>query len=253
MNSTAPNLATEARLQHLVEQLDASGAIRISEAAAALDVSEMTIRRDIAELEERGLARRIRGGALPLGPQSFSERTRTQARSKARIASKLARFIPETGTIAFDASSTVMRAAAALTGATDLTIVTNGPETFSALQRRPGVTPVLTGGLLDPRTGSLVGPLASWSARQIIASRVIASSAGVHPEIGWTETVLDEADVKRSFVGTGSHVVLAVDSTKLGQRGTAVCFDWSEIDVLVTDLEPNDPRLDPYRSLAELV
>ena len=59
--------------------------------------------------------------------------------------------------MAFDASSTVMRAATALAGARDLAVLTNGPDTFQALQERPGLTPILTGGQLDTRTGSLVG------------------------------------------------------------------------------------------------
>jgi DeoR family transcriptional regulator, fructose operon transcriptional repressor len=253
VSSTQPNLASEERLQWLAARLAEAGSVSIADAAVELDVSEMTIRRDIVELEERGLARRVRGGALPLGPQTFAERSIARPRVKAQIAAKLAAFIPATGVIAFDASSTVMRAAASLAGARDLTVVTNGPDTFAALQGRPGVTPTLTGGRLDARTGSLVGPIACWSARQLTVSRFIASAAALDPTIGATELVLEEADVKRSIAEGADEVVLAVDSSKLGHRATVVGFGWDDIDVIVTELEPDDRRLAPYRGLARIV
>src|SRR6187431_2633944 len=108
MSRSQTSLAAEERLRWLSEQLDRSGSIAIYDAAATLGVSEMTIRRDLTELEERGAARRIRGGARAVGPQTFSERRATMGRAKATIASKLAPTVPPTGAVGFDASSTVM-------------------------------------------------------------------------------------------------------------------------------------------------
>jgi len=250
---TQTNLATEARLRHLTERLAEQGSITITAAAAELAVSEMTIRRDLVELEERGVARRVRGGALPLGPQTFAVRTQSRSRAKGQIAAKLARLIPSTGAVAFDASSTVIRAAAALSGAQDLMVLTNGPETFNALQGRPGVTPMLTGGVLEPRTGSLVGALAGWTARQLTTTRFFLSSDGVDPAVGSTELVLEEAEVKRAIAAGAEELVLAVDSSKLDRRATVVGFDWTAIDLLVTELDPADRRLDPFRGVVTLV
>ena len=253
MGRSQANLATEERLERLMHVLATEGSVVIATAALQLDVSEMTIRRDLIELEERGVARRVRGGALALGPQTFAERKQSRSRAKAQIAAKLRPFIPLTGTVAFDASSTVMRAAAALTGARDLTVLTNGPDTFQALQQRPGITPILTGGQLDTRTGSLVGGIAAWSARQLTVARFIASCTSLDSEIGATEIVIEEADVKRSIAAGAGEVILAVDSSKLERRATAVWVGWDTVDVLVTELDPDDPLLDPYRDLATLV
>jgi DeoR family transcriptional regulator, fructose operon transcriptional repressor len=252
MSATPINPIAEARLRRLSERLTESGSITIVGAAVDLEVSEMTIRRDLVELEERGIARRVRGGALPLGPQSFAERTQTRSPAKGQIAAKLAQFVPTTGAIAFDASSTVMRAAGALTGARDLIVLTNGPDTFRTLHGRPGITPMLTGGQLDPRTGSLVGALAGWSARQLTVSRFFASCAGLDAALGSTEVVLEESEVKRAIAAGAAETILATDSSKLGRRATAVCLDWTSIDVLVTELDPADPCLDPYRGLVTL-
>jgi DeoR family fructose operon transcriptional repressor len=243
----------EARLQWLTDQLQQDGAVSISQAAVQLGVSEMTIRRDLAELEERGTARRVRGGAVPVGPQPFATRHRTRARAKARIAAKLLPLVPEAGSVAFDASSTVTRLATSLTGARDLTVLTNGPDTFAAVQGVGGVTPLLTGGRLDASTGSLVGAVACQVASQITVDRFITSAAAVDPSIGACEASIEEAAVKQAFAAGAAEVVLAADHSKLGGRGLAVALDWDTIDVLVTELDPNDPQLDPFRGLARLV
>ena len=101
--------------------------------------------------------RRVRGGALALGPQRYSERFGVQARAKERIAAKLASLVPESGAIGIDASSTLQRLATSITGARQLTVATNGLEAFNALRERASGATVPTGGQHDPRTDSLVG------------------------------------------------------------------------------------------------
>jgi DeoR family fructose operon transcriptional repressor len=246
------NLATEARLDRLTERLRADGRVEITGAAEALGVSEMSVRRDLRLLEERGAVRRVRGGALAVGPQPFADRRRAAGRAKATIAAKVAGLLPATGAVAFDASSTVMRLATALDGARDLVVLTNGPETFAALQGTAGVRPMLTGGELEPRTGSLVGPLACRAAGQLAASHLITSAAAVDEVLGATEACIEEAEVKRAMAAAADRVVLAVDASKLDRRSVAVSLDWDAIDLLVTELSPRDRRLKPYRDVVEI-
>jgi DeoR/GlpR family transcriptional regulator of sugar metabolism len=80
----------------------------------------------------------------------------------------------------------------------------------------------------------------------------VASAAAVDPAIGSLEATLEEAEVKRSLAASGTRVVLAVDSSKLGQSAAAVALAWERIDVLVTELDRRDRRLAPYRALADV-
>lgn len=252
-SSPAGNLATEERLARLEEVLDAEGLIRIRAAAEALGVSEMTIRRDLQELEARGVARRTRGGAIASGPLRLDVRQRTKQRLKSRIARKLLELVPQTGSITIDSSSTMLRFANMLTERRDLSVLTNGIETFSALAGRPGVTPHIVGGVAQTRTGSLVGPLATRRLSEFRVDMALISSGGVDPDTGTTEPTIDEADVKRAACRRARRVVVAVDASKLGRKELARALDWNRIDVLVTELDPSDARLRPYRDLAELV
>ena len=253
MSSLQGTLASEDRLKALGESLDADGSVTIAAAAEAFGVSEMTIRRDLLELEQRGVARRVRGGARAIGPMSFAERRDAAPRAKGKIANKLAALVPTSGIVAFDASTTVMRVVAAIGNARDLTVLTNGSDTFVALQGIPGVTPLLTGGRLDPQTGSLVGPIACRAASELTVQTFFASAAAVDPKAGAIEMTLEEAEVKRTIASAAGEIVLAVDSSKLGQRAVAVGVPWDAIDLLVTELHPGDRRLDPYRELVEVL
>jgi DeoR family fructose operon transcriptional repressor len=240
------------RLEEIRARIEAEGRAKVVDLAVALDVSEMTIRRDLDLLAEQGVIRRVRGGAMALGPQLFADRFGRQARAKDRIASKLADLVGDTGAIGIDASTTLQRLAGALEAGRDLTVLTNGPECFAALQDRPGVTALLTGGQLDRRTGSLVGPLATRSTRDLSLRRLFVSAAGIDPG-GTTESTLEEADVKLAMAEVSTEIIAAVDHTKLGQRASARCLPFDRIDILVTDLDPKDSRLDPYRRLAKIL
>lgn len=241
-----------ARIDAIRSRLDGDGRVRVTALAEELRVSEVTIRRDLDSLVNAGVAQRVHGGAVRVGPQAFVDRFEQRGRAKRVIADKLRHLVPVHGNVGLDASTTVQRLMVLLGDATDLIVVTNGIETFTAAPRRPGLRTVLTGGVANEATGSLVGPLAETGARQHVLDTFICSAAAVDPTLGSTEAVLEEAAVKRAFAGVSNRVVLAVDSTKLGSTASARAFTLDEIDILVTELDPADHRLDPYRERVEL-
>lgn len=232
------------RIQKVVER---DGLGRVSELAAELGVSEMTIRRDLDLMAKDGTVQRVRGGAVAVGPQPFMTRFTLQASAKDRIAQKLIELVGDGGAIGVDASSTLQRLVGAIADVRDLTVLTNGLETFAALATQPGVNALLTGGALDRRTGSLVGPLATRNARALLLRRLFVSAAAVHPQYGSSEATLEDSDVKLALADVSAEVILAVDSSKLGQRAPALTFPPERVTMLVTELDPHDARLDPFR------
>lgn len=243
----------EERIEEMKNLIAERGAVRIDELARAFKVSEMTIRRDLDELETLGFARRVRGGAIALGPEPWEQRHQHNARAKAKIAEKLLSLIPGSGTVAFDASTTIYRLAASITNARDLIVVTNGWDTFHSMKDSPGVSAVLTGGTEEPRTGSLVGPMAVRTAQSFIYDTFFGSAAALDPAFGSSEAALAESEVKRAFSETSSRIILAVDKSKLGTRAPARVFDFEQVDLLVTDLDSSDELLDPYRDLVDII
>jgi DeoR/GlpR family transcriptional regulator of sugar metabolism len=145
------------RLGLIRRRLDVDGRVRVVQLAGELDVSEMTIRRDLDVLVDEGVAHRVRGGAVAVGPQQFAARAEQNSRAKGKIADKLIELVGIGGAIGVDASSTLQRLAARLAPVRNLTVLTNGLDTFRSLQGHPGVTALLTGGELDESTGASSG------------------------------------------------------------------------------------------------
>lgn len=246
------NLESMQRLELIRARLDTDGQVRVLELAGELAVSEMTIRRDLDLLVDEGIAHRVRGGAVAVGPQQFAARAEQHSRAKGRIADKLLPLVGEGGAVGIDASSTLQRLASRLAPARNLTVLTNGLDTFRALQGHTGVTALLTGGALDESTGSLVGPLATRSANDVMLRRLFVSASALDPTLGSSESTLLDAAVKLALAGAAAEIVLAVDSSKLGHRAPARCFALTRVAVLVTELDPRDDRLDPYRNVVEV-
>lgn len=251
--STTSSLDSERRRQALAHLVEERGSVSLADAASSFAVSEMTIRRDLLELEASGLVRRVRGGAIPApGPQRFSVRSNLQRDAKTIIARKAGALVPRTGAVAMDASTTVGALVASLTGHDSLTVVTNSWENFSAARRAGFMNSVLTGGHAEASTDSFVGPLACRAAASMTYAALFASASGVQPALGSMDVSLSEAQVKQEFARSAERIVLLLDSSKLGERDIARSFDWEQIDVLVTELEPSDARLAPYRAVVEV-
>lgn len=246
-----PAMLSTERRSRLLDILGRDGAIRLDPVADELGVSAMTIRRDLADLEAEGLVRRVRGGAVaPVLPRPFGDRMTTRSPAKAAIARKALDLVPAAGAIAVDAS-TSSGVLVDLIDARDLVLATNSADTAAAARRRPGVRSILVGGELEERTGSFVGPVACRAAAALGYSRFFTSASAVGAE-GTSEVSLEEAQLKDVFAAASDDTVLLADSSKLGQRAVARALDWDRVDLLVTELDPADARLDPYRDLVDI-
>jgi len=242
----------EGRRQALTDLLSSSGSLRIEDLAERFKVSTMTVRRDLQALEDDGLARRVRGGAVS-GAEPFEARESRAGRAKAQIARKLSGLVPSGGVgICMDASTTISVLAASMPDAENLSVVTDGIETFLTLNRDPRVHAYLTGGQKDPNAGSLIGPVASSVLKQFSFARAFLSAAAVDPHYGTSEFSAEECEIKRLMAELSDHVVMAVDSQKLSAGAAARCLPWEGIDLMVTELDVSDARLDPYRDHVEL-
>lgn len=255
VNSRRATTAPAGRLDWLRQRLTDTGSVSIDEAVVALGISGMTVRRDLDTLEALGEARRVRGGALAVGPSPFRTRSPLNARAKVAIAEKLLPMVPMSGAIALDASSTMACLANILVAARDLLVVTNGLETFESLQGRPGIRPLLTGGERDERTSSLVGPVAESVARSFRYDMVFLSVAALDSTLGGLEITPEESSIDRTFAVAAEKVVLGADSSKLDTVTGApvLALEWSDIDVLATELAPGARMLCALTELTEIV
>jgi DeoR/GlpR family transcriptional regulator of sugar metabolism len=247
-------LITERR-RLLLAAIDDRGTLTLEEAARAFDVSRMTLHRDLDVLAAQGLVEKVRGGAVrrertqapaDAVARPFAARFGVRVAEKRRIARHLARLLAPARTLLLDASSTVYFLADALPHdghAAELFVVTGSLPLFEKLRARGDVQAALHGGAPHPRTGALVGRLATKSLEGLRFDWAVVSALGVLPGEGAVfVSNPEEVDVKRAYLRHARRKALAVDRSKLGLSGAFALGPLSAFDVVVTEDGARAPR-----------
>lgn len=216
-----------------------AGRVSVAELAHALAVTSETIRRDLSQLEQAGLLRRVHGGALPIERQALEpevlERSLTMVGEKRAIAERALDELPATGAIFLDAGTTTGVMAELLPAGRNLTVVTHSLPIALTLAGRPGYTVLTPGGEVRGPTLATVGPWAEGRLRHIQTDVAFIATNGFSLKRGLTTPNAAEAAMKRLIVQTSARVVLLADRTKLDQEFFEAFADVGDIDLLITD------------------
>lgn len=229
------------------------GQVGIAELAAEFEVSEMTIRRDLEELEDQGLARRVRGGAIATVSRSyeppFAARATDAQDAKLRIAEAAAGFVEFGETAILDVGTTTLALARCLRGRGGLTVLTPSVQAVLELAGDPNMRVIMTGGVVRPGELSLVGSLAEETFAQFNCDVLFLGVGGIDAHKGLTEYNLDDTRVKRAAMKAASRTVALADRSKFGRVCLATIAALTQIDVLITDAEPSHPLLSAARDV----
>jgi DeoR/GlpR family transcriptional regulator of sugar metabolism len=237
--------ATE-RVSQLVETLRRDGRVEVASAAVELGAAEMTIRRDLDQLVERGVARRVRGGAVNLLMRGeelpFAMREIEAVDAKRRIAAIVADLIGDGEAVGLDSGTTVLEAARALV-ARRVTAMPMSVHAATVLAAGSGVRLMMPGGECRPGELAMVGPLALASIAAVRFDTVVLGCCGVSPEGHVMAHDLGDAAVKQALLASARRSVLALDSAKFGRGALAVVRELATFDVVVTDAAAPEPVL----------
>lgn len=249
-------MTPESRSSIILETVHRTGRVSVEKLAARLKTSSATVRRDLSELERRGLLRREHGLAVAVDPvvnesfrsdSSFQEQVRRMADEKQRIGVAAARLIEAGQTIAIGAGTTTTHIARSLPPVQGVTAVTNTLNIAMELSRRNEVRIFVTGGILNGGWFSLTGPTALNSLREMYFDQVFFSVTGIHPERGLTDSHPDEAAVNRVFLKQARRKILVADHTKFSIVANNFLSPLEEIDLIITDTGASERMLAPYR------
>src|SRR5215208_2047272 len=222
--------ATERRAQLILQELLRSGNISVGPMAKRLKVSTATIRRDLSELEGRGLLRRSHGGALPSQPllyepfrhtSNYQEQERQRIAEKRRIGLVAAELVVDGEFLAIGAGTTATQVARSISLRKGLTVLTNAINVAMELSHRDDLKVIVTGGLLSGDWFALVGPGAIHSVGEIFVDKVFIGVDGIHVEHGLTTNYPDQATIHRAMMGQARRKIIVVDHSKHGAIDSA--------------------------------
>lgn len=231
-------MLAEERQQRIEDYLQRVEFASLDELARHLDVSVSTVRRDVTLLEAGGLVRRTHGGARLVTPPksdefTFSARDTHELPEKEAIGRLCASLIAPRQTVIVDAGTTAYHVARYLEPMT-LQLVTNSLPVANLFASHQRIEVVVSGGVIYPRLGVLVGPPAVDTFRKTHADVAIMSAGGITPE-GVTNSHALLVDIQRAMMQAADRVILCLDHTKLGRRSVARLADLDQVDLLITD------------------
>jgi DeoR family fructose operon transcriptional repressor len=202
-----------------------------------VDASVSTVRRDLDVLEGKGTVRRTHGGARLANPKSdefaFSARDTHQLAEKEAIGQACAGLIHPNQTVIIDAGTTCYHVARYLEAKTPQVFTNSLPvaNLFAAANR---LEVVVSGGVIYPRLGVLVGPLAVEAFSKIRADAAIMSCGGITLE-GITNSHGLLIEIQQAMIQAARKVIFCIDSTKFGRQSITKLCDLQTIDTIVTD------------------
>ena len=229
----------------LLESIVGAGRIAVAELAGIAHVSTVTIRKDLDDLEARGLIRRERGVAMLVSPDDPAGRLAYHYAEKVRIAAAAAATVNDGETVMIEAGSCCALLAEQISiQRTGITIVTNSAFIAQRLGAHPMVSTVLLGGEQQHDSRVLVGPMVELCARQFIVDRLFIGTDGFTPSLGFTARDYMRATAVRALASRAERVVVLTESEKLGRHGPVPLLGADEVAALWTDSAAPDAQVD---------
>jgi DeoR family fructose operon transcriptional repressor len=229
----------EERQREILARARERGRVEVESLSKGFEVSAETIRRDLNNLEQAGVLRRVHGGAIPVERLNLefplAQRDQLMTQEKEAIAQAALSQLPHTGAILLDAGTTTSRLARCLPEGLDLTVVTNSPAIGLALAQRDDMTVMLLGGRIRQKTSATVDDWALHSTSQVHVDVAFMATNGISIPRGLTTPDPAEAGIKRAMIASARRVVLLADHTKLDNDCFARFGELSDVDLLVTD------------------
>lgn len=232
-------MITYERQHRILQLLEKTPSVRVSELSSSLGVSEATIRRDLDHLHVIGLIQRIHGGAVltvraaPEAP--VLQRSADNSEEKSRIGKLATSLIHEGDSVFIGSGSTTHEVARNLTGRRHLTVITNALTVVNTLHQEEGISLVVTGGVLRPSELSFIGHLTEQALRELRPQKVIMGIRSINLVEGLTNDYLPEVSTDRVIIQSAPEVILVADHTKFGKTSTALVAPIKAVSTLVTD------------------
>ncbi|MCM2982379.1 DeoR/GlpR family DNA-binding transcription regulator [Niallia circulans] len=229
------------RQDKIVNHLKVENFMKTTDLVELLNYSEATIKRDLIELENQGLIRRTRGGAVIIDrrkidiPYLMKVDKFNDDKEKERMAKLAKELIQNDMNLFIDSSSTALHLVHQLNKFEGLQVITNGVITASLLSEYTSAKVNILGGSIVPKRFTVNGSKAYHDALTYNVDLAFVSCRGFDFSVGATETTEGEALIKQSFRKGAKEVVLMVTHDKLNQKYLHQSLNCSDIDYMIVD------------------
>lgn len=250
------NMFKNERQEEIISLLKAQRYATVEELTKMLFASPSSIRRDLTELENRGIVKRSYGGVELADDQSYvipySVRIDKNTAAKKIMAEKAEAFIEDGDVIFLDQSSSASYLAMNITGKKGITVVTNNIEIVMHLSQYQ-TNVICTGGkLCNGNRFALVGKDAENVFSQIHAKYAFFSAVGLDEQGNIYDYQYEEVAIRNAMFKNAEKTVFLCDSNKISAYSTYKQMSLSDVDILICENDDAEKYKKDFKHLVIL-
>ncbi len=224
------------RQSSIVNLVNSSGKISVTQLSEQLGVSEVTIRKDLNLLSNYGIIIRQHGFAIKKNSVDIRNRLSVNYDIKCRIAKRAAELIDFNETVIIGSGSTCALLAEEIARTKpNVTIITHSIYIVEHASKLGNNRIILLGGEYQNDSQVMVGPLVRLNAKQYFVDKIFIGTDGFVKNIGFMGSDSLRSEAIKNMAESARKIIMLTDSSKFDKRGILVQFSQNSVSKLITD------------------
>ncbi|ENY99703.1 hypothetical protein HMPREF1092_02839 [Clostridium thermobutyricum] len=224
------------RHSKILKLLTENKKVEVTKLSELLDVSQVTIRKDLINLENKGLIIREHGFATLNSSDDINNRLAYNYEIKGRIAQIASELVNDGETIMIESGSCCALLALEIAKTKkDITIITNSAFISEYIRKYPNIKIILLGGEYQKESQVMVGPITKSCVQNFFVDKLFIGTDGFSKNSGFTGKDYMRSETVRDMANQANNVIILTESTKFSQKGVVNLITIDLISSVITD------------------
>jgi DeoR/GlpR family transcriptional regulator of sugar metabolism len=236
------------RQDFILHQLNLHNKILCADLSNKMGVSDDTIRRDLQELAQGDKLIKVHGGALSKSfHTAFDRKMVYNLEDKHIIAQKTAALVQSGMYILTSGGTSILEFAQSLDANLNATFFTCSLNAAIEFAHHPSIEVVMIGDKVSKDSMLTTGASAVQTIESVQADLCILGINSLDTQFGLSENDWEVVQIKKAMIKASKKTICIGISEKLNSQQKIKVANLDEIDILITELDPNDPKLLPFK------
>jgi DeoR/GlpR family transcriptional regulator of sugar metabolism len=226
------------RWKKMLDTIAACERIEVAKLAEMMGVSKVTLRKDLDQLQEKGIIRHEKGYVSPGSGDDINNRLSYHYETKRKIARAALELVKDGEAVMIESGSCCAILAEELASKRrDVRIITNSAFIAAYIRRLPQAKIVLLGGDYQNESQVMVGPIARACAQGFSVDKLFIGTDGFSEDQGFTGNDHLRSETVRDMAKQAERVIILTESEKFSKRGLVPLLPFNNISMVITDEE----------------
>jgi DeoR/GlpR family transcriptional regulator of sugar metabolism len=236
------------RQDFILHQLNLHNKILCADLSNKMGVSDDTIRRDLQELAQGDKLIKVHGGALSKSfHTAFDRKMVYNLEDKHIIAQKTAALVQSGMYILTSGGTSILEFAQSLDANLNATFFTCSLNAAIEFAHHPSIEVVMIGDKVSKDSMLTTGASAVQTIESVQADLCILGIYSLDTQFGLSENDWEVVQIKKAMIKASKKTICIGISEKLNSQQKIKVANLDEIDILITELDPSDPKLLPFK------